>query len=129
MQALIPRVTATPAALALIAALREQHGPLMFFQSGGCGAVLVAKPFSRGISAEVPPQPGRSAGKDIGEAIIAFPGSARAMPGFVKVEVIDDDQIEPAIPVVVDKAGRGTPIGILQPRLLRGLAEGSLSLV
>jgi len=36
MQALIPRVTATPAALALIAELREKHGPLMFFQSGGC---------------------------------------------------------------------------------------------
>ena len=30
------RVTATPAALELIAALRERHGPLMFFQSGGC---------------------------------------------------------------------------------------------
>lgn len=36
MQALIPRVTATSAALALIAELRERHGPLMFFQSGGC---------------------------------------------------------------------------------------------
>lgn len=30
------RVTATPAAIELIAALRERHGPLMFFQSGGC---------------------------------------------------------------------------------------------
>jgi len=36
MEALVPRVTATPAALALIAQLREKHGPLMFFQSGGC---------------------------------------------------------------------------------------------
>jgi len=36
MQALVPRVTATPAALALIAELRDKHGPLMFFQSGGC---------------------------------------------------------------------------------------------
>ena len=36
MQGLIPRVTATPAALELIAELREKHGPLMFFQSGGC---------------------------------------------------------------------------------------------
>ena len=36
MQTLIPRVTATPAALALIATLRDQYGPLMFFQSGGC---------------------------------------------------------------------------------------------
>jgi uncharacterized protein (DUF779 family) len=33
---MIPRVTATPAALALIERLREKHGPLMFHQSGGC---------------------------------------------------------------------------------------------
>ena len=31
-----PRVQATPAAAALIARLRAQHGPLMFHQSGGC---------------------------------------------------------------------------------------------
>ena len=30
------RVTATPAALALIAELRAEHGPVMFHQSGGC---------------------------------------------------------------------------------------------
>ena len=36
MSAAIARVTATPAALELIAALRDRHGPLMFFQSGGC---------------------------------------------------------------------------------------------
>lgn len=30
------RVTATPAALALIERVRAQHGPLMFHQSGGC---------------------------------------------------------------------------------------------
>lgn len=36
MQALVPRVTATPAAKTLLAELRERHGPLMFFQSGGC---------------------------------------------------------------------------------------------
>jgi uncharacterized protein (DUF779 family) len=32
----IDRVTATPAALAFIGELRQRHGPLMFFQSGGC---------------------------------------------------------------------------------------------
>ncbi|MDN4056576.1 DUF779 domain-containing protein [Massilia sp. YIM B02763] len=32
----IPRVTATPAALAFIGELRGRYGPLMFFQSGGC---------------------------------------------------------------------------------------------
>ncbi|WPB58833.1 DUF779 domain-containing protein [Xylophilus sp. GOD-11R] len=32
----VARVTATDAALALIALLREEHGPLMFHQSGGC---------------------------------------------------------------------------------------------
>jgi uncharacterized protein (DUF779 family) len=30
------RVRATPAALAFIGQLRARHGPLMFFQSGGC---------------------------------------------------------------------------------------------
>ncbi len=32
----VARVTATPAALALIAKLEAKHGPLMFHQSGGC---------------------------------------------------------------------------------------------
>ena len=32
----VPRVLATEAALALIATLRAQHGPLLFHQSGGC---------------------------------------------------------------------------------------------
>ena len=36
MSHIIARVMATPAALDLIAALRSRHGPLMFFQSGGC---------------------------------------------------------------------------------------------
>lgn len=31
-----PRVTATPAALDLIADLMREHGPLLFHQSGGC---------------------------------------------------------------------------------------------
>lgn len=30
------QVSATPQALALIAKLKERHGPLMFHQSGGC---------------------------------------------------------------------------------------------
>jgi hypothetical protein len=32
----VERVTATPAALELIAELEGRHGPLMFHQSGGC---------------------------------------------------------------------------------------------
>lgn len=32
----IPRVTISEAAAAVIAQLRERHGPLMFHQSGGC---------------------------------------------------------------------------------------------
>ncbi|MBB4841749.1 uncharacterized protein (DUF779 family) [Paucibacter oligotrophus] len=32
----VPQVVATPAALALIARLAGEHGPLMFHQSGGC---------------------------------------------------------------------------------------------
>lgn len=33
---MVERVTATPAALALINQLKEKHGSLMFHQSGGC---------------------------------------------------------------------------------------------
>ncbi|QID17494.1 DUF779 domain-containing protein [Nitrogeniibacter mangrovi] len=33
---MVDRVTATPAALELIAFLENKHGPLMFHQSGGC---------------------------------------------------------------------------------------------
>jgi hypothetical protein len=38
MATLIERVAATPAALALIAQLRHQHGELLFYQSHGCCA-------------------------------------------------------------------------------------------
>ena len=31
-----PRILATDAAVAMIAALKDKHGPLMFHQSGGC---------------------------------------------------------------------------------------------
>ncbi|MES2153052.1 MAG: DUF779 domain-containing protein [Pseudomonadota bacterium] len=36
MKHALARVVATDAALAMIAELRQRHGPLMFFQSGGC---------------------------------------------------------------------------------------------
>jgi uncharacterized protein (DUF779 family) len=36
MSQALDRVTATVAALAMIAELRGRHGPIMFFQSGGC---------------------------------------------------------------------------------------------
>ena len=35
-KAMVERVIATPAALALISKLASEHGPLMFHQSGGC---------------------------------------------------------------------------------------------
>lgn len=33
---MVERVTATPEALAMIEKLKDQHGPLLFHQSGGC---------------------------------------------------------------------------------------------
>ena len=36
MRHALARVVATDAALAMIAELRQRHGPVMFFQSGGC---------------------------------------------------------------------------------------------
>jgi uncharacterized protein (DUF779 family) len=44
----VERVVATPAALALIQRLREQHGPLMFHQSGGCCDGSAPMCFARG---------------------------------------------------------------------------------
>ena len=42
------RILATPAADALIARLTDQHGPLMFHQSGGCCDGSAPMCFSRG---------------------------------------------------------------------------------
>lgn len=36
MSSLIPRVTITPAAADLVRVLQEEHGPVLFHQSGGC---------------------------------------------------------------------------------------------
>lgn len=47
-----PRVTATPEALAVIERLRAAHGPLVFFQSGGCCEGSVPMCFGE---AEMPP--------------------------------------------------------------------------
>ncbi|MBC9179962.1 DUF779 domain-containing protein [Roseomonas ludipueritiae] len=35
-EAMPERVTATPAALALLAEIQQRHGPVLFHQSGGC---------------------------------------------------------------------------------------------
>ncbi|MFN3530118.1 MAG: DUF779 domain-containing protein [Bacteroidia bacterium] len=44
----ITRLAATPKALALIAQLREKHGPLMFYQAGGCCEGTQPQCFERG---------------------------------------------------------------------------------
>jgi uncharacterized protein (DUF779 family) len=36
MASTIPRVTATPAALSLLRTLQQEHGDILFHQSGGC---------------------------------------------------------------------------------------------
>jgi uncharacterized protein (DUF779 family) len=36
MKNALARVTATPSALQMIEELRQRHGPILFFQSGGC---------------------------------------------------------------------------------------------
>ncbi len=36
MKNALARVTATPSALQMIDELRQRHGPILFFQSGGC---------------------------------------------------------------------------------------------
>ncbi|ALG68220.1 DUF779 domain-containing protein [Beggiatoa leptomitoformis] len=46
--AIPPRVTATPATLALIQQLKQKHGELMFHQSGGCCDGSAPMCYSRG---------------------------------------------------------------------------------
>ena len=50
-----PRVVATESAIAEIRRLRAEHGPLMFFQSGGCcdGSSPICL-----VEGELPPGPG-----------------------------------------------------------------------
>jgi uncharacterized protein (DUF779 family) len=50
-----PRVTATPEALEVIERLRTMHGPLAFFQSGGCCDGTAPMCFAEG---ELPPGTG-----------------------------------------------------------------------
>ena len=43
---MVDKVTATPAALALIAVLQQQHGEIFFHQSGGCRFYIGANQYA-----------------------------------------------------------------------------------
>ncbi|MBX9933639.1 MAG: DUF779 domain-containing protein [Methylobacterium sp.] len=60
------RVTATPAALALIEELRAEHGPVMFHQSGGCcdGSSPMCFPVGEFLTGESDVHLGQVAGAD-----------------------------------------------------------------
>ena len=51
-------------------------------------------------------------GNDLGPQKSRLPSGLVARPGRVVVEVVDDDQVEPAVPVVVDERGRGAPVRV-----------------
>jgi hypothetical protein len=60
------RVTATPAALALIEELRADHGPVMFHQSGGCcdGSSPMCYPVGEFLTGDSDVHLGQVAGAD-----------------------------------------------------------------
>ncbi|KQO41141.1 DUF779 domain-containing protein [Methylobacterium sp. Leaf85] len=60
------RVTATPAAIALIEELRAEHGPVMFHQSGGCcdGSSPMCYPVGDFLTGDSDVHLGRVAGAD-----------------------------------------------------------------
>lgn len=52
-----------------------------------------------------------------------------ANPGGVVIQVIDDDEVEPAVPIVIEEVGRGRPEGILQSRFVRDVPKGAVAVV
>ena len=42
-------------------------------------------------------------------------------------DVMDDHEVEPAVPIVIDKAARRAPAGVLNPGSLRQVLEGAIA--
>lgn len=83
----VPRVALTPAAASLLVGLWEQHGPLMFHQSGGCcdGSSPMCYPDGDFITSDADVLLGRldisTAGADDADA-----GPARVIPFWMSAE-------------------------------------------
>src|SRR5579871_1186534 len=74
-------------------------------------------------------QPGDSSLEGARSAIIRRAAGAGARPRRIVLDVIDHDQIEPAIPIEVEKSRRGRPSGIVQTRLLGCIQEAAIALI
>src|SRR5262245_59934348 len=61
--------------------------------------------------------------KHVRAAVILLAAGSRAFACLIVTEVADDDQIEPAVAVVVEEASRRGPEGIVDPCLLGDVAE------
>src|SRR5687768_12869423 len=69
-----------------------------------------------------------SAGKGMRSAEVALPGFIKANAGGIIDHIVCDDEIEPAIAIVIEKAGGNRPQRIIEPGLDE-LAEGAVRLV
>src|SRR5262249_1132184 len=65
----------------------------------------------------------------LGSAIVGRPVRRRAAVRRVIVHVTNDDEVEPAVAVKIEKGGRRAPGRNVEPGLLGRVAEGTVALV
>src|SRR5262249_17001404 len=93
------------------------------------GDILKTHFLSSSSGAEIAKQLRRSAFEPARRAIIPLFSCPIAWPGGVVIEVIDHNQIEPAIAIVIDEGARRGPGGIVQSRFRSYVREDALAVV
>src|SRR5207248_954379 len=64
-----------------------------------------------------------------GDAVVGAAAGHAAGPGGVVIDVVDDDQVEPAVAVVIEEGRRGPPQRVVQARLPGDVGEGAIAVV
>src|SRR5262249_21656802 len=62
-------------------------------------------------------------------AVVWLSIRAGAFPRWVVLDVVDHDQVQPAVTVIVEEGCRGGPKWVVQARLLRHLCESAVAVV
>src|SRR5262249_27015232 len=99
-------------------------------QAGGDCDVLELHPALRRLLAgEVVEELADPAGKRPRCTVIALAAGVRAWPTRVVIDVVDDDQVEPAVAVVIEERRRRSPGAVAQARVRGDVAEGAVAVV
>src|SRR5262249_34067124 len=80
-----------------------------FRQPGGPCDILKPEPATPGITATIVEQPGECAWKVIGMAIIARPARWPTGKRGVIIDIVDDDQVQPAVTIIIKECCRRAP--------------------